>query len=188
MLRILLPPTCMVIALATGPGTSVGAEKSATRVLFSERFEDADLAARGWYDGRRFRIAGDARGGQGCVEYEWTEGQPKVQGSSAVRHLFEPTEEVSLRFYLIGIGIRDLTPELLQAAGAGQQYTRPAVYRKQQPFVLFTDLRLHLDRRHDLNRFRENELLLIVPELIPGRFSVFQIADTDSHFKKRHTG
>ena len=64
MLRILLPLTCMVIALATGPGTSAGAEKVATRVLFSESFEDAFLAARNWYDGRQFRIAGGALAGK----------------------------------------------------------------------------------------------------------------------------
>jgi len=100
MLRILLPLTCMGIAVATQPGNSVGAEKSAKRIFFSESFDDAELAARDWYDGRQFRIAGAALAGQGCVEYEWTEGQPKVRGSSAVRHLFEPSDEVSLRFYL----------------------------------------------------------------------------------------
>jgi len=100
MLRILLPVACVGIAVATVPGGSLGAEKSTKRIFFTESFEDSDLAARNWYDGRRFRIAGDALAGQGCVEYEWTEGQSKVQGSSAVRHLFEPSDEVSLRFYL----------------------------------------------------------------------------------------
>ena len=41
------------------------------RVFFSESFEDARLAERGWYDGSRFRIAGGARAGKGCIEYEW---------------------------------------------------------------------------------------------------------------------
>ncbi|NQT16151.1 MAG: hypothetical protein HQ582_25565, partial [Planctomycetes bacterium] len=61
---------------------------------------DSDLAARNWYDGSRFRIAGGVVAGKGCIEYEWTEDQSKVQGSSAVRHLFEPSDEVSIRFYL----------------------------------------------------------------------------------------
>lgn len=69
-------------------------------ILFSESFEDADLADRNWYDGTKFRIVGDAAAGRGCIEYEWTDGQSGVKGSSPVRHLFEPTDEVSIRFYL----------------------------------------------------------------------------------------
>ena len=63
-------------------------------------FEDADLAGRDWYDGTKFRIVGDATAGKGCIEYEWPDRQSGVQGSSPVRRLFEPTDEVSIRFYL----------------------------------------------------------------------------------------
>jgi hypothetical protein len=52
MLRILFPLACMGIAVATQPGNSVGAETTPSRIFFSERFDDADPAARGWYDGR----------------------------------------------------------------------------------------------------------------------------------------
>jgi hypothetical protein len=69
-------------------------------ILFSESFEDADLTERNWYDGTNFRIVGDALAGKGCIEYEWPNRQSGVQGSSPVRHLFEPTDEVSIRFYL----------------------------------------------------------------------------------------
>ena len=69
-------------------------------ILFSESFEDADLAGRDWYDGTKFRIVGDAAAGKGCIEYEWPDRQSSVQGSSPVRRLFEPTDEVSIRFYL----------------------------------------------------------------------------------------
>jgi hypothetical protein len=100
MLRTLLSLTCIAIAVDARPARAAEAERSPNGVLFRESFEDADLAARNWYDGREFRIAGDALAGQGCIEYEWTEGQPKVQGSSAVRHLFEPSDEVAIRFYL----------------------------------------------------------------------------------------
>jgi len=100
MLRILSPLACVAIAVALPPGDSARAEESAPRIFFQESFDDADLAARHWYDGREFRIAGDAVAGKGCVEYAWIEGRPKVQGSSAVRHLFEPTDEVAIRFYL----------------------------------------------------------------------------------------
>ena len=50
------------------------------QVFFRENFEDANLAERGWYDGDQFRIVGGARAGKGCIEYEWTDGQSKVQG------------------------------------------------------------------------------------------------------------
>ena len=69
-------------------------------ILFSESFEDADLAGRDWYDGTTFRITGDAVAGKGCVEYEWPDRQSSVKGSSPGRRLFEPTGEVSIRFYL----------------------------------------------------------------------------------------
>lgn len=80
----------------SGPDNS-GLER---RVFFSESFEDANLAKRGWYDGSRFRIAGGALAGKGCIEFEWNERDSKVQGSSAARHLFEPTDEVAIRYYL----------------------------------------------------------------------------------------
>src|SRR5262245_3304732 len=69
-------------------------------VLFIESFDDADLAKRNWYDGTGFRIVGDSRAGKGCIEYEWLSPDAKVSGSSPVRHLFEPTDEIWIRFYL----------------------------------------------------------------------------------------
>lgn len=65
-----------------------------------ENFDDADLAGRGWYDGKAFRIAPAARAGAGCIEYEWKPGDTAAQGSSGARHAIEPTDEVHLRFYL----------------------------------------------------------------------------------------
>jgi hypothetical protein len=78
----------------------VGADGIAEGALFSESFEDAGLAKRNWYDGDQFRIAGEALAGKGCIEYEWTESQSAVRGSSPVRRLFEPADEVAIRFYL----------------------------------------------------------------------------------------
>ena len=74
------------------------AEAKKYGILFNESFEDADLAGRGWYDGTSFRVVGDAAAGKGCVEYEWPDRQSGVKGSSPVRRLFEPTDEVSIRF------------------------------------------------------------------------------------------
>jgi hypothetical protein len=68
--------------------------------FFSESFEDAELWKRDWYDGTGFRIVGDALAGRGCIEYEWRDGSSQPAGSSGVRHLFEPANEVYLRFYL----------------------------------------------------------------------------------------
>lgn len=69
-------------------------------VCFRESFDDADLPSREWYDVGEVRIAGDAAAGKGCIEYEWTDAQSGVRGSSAARRLFEPTEELAIRFYL----------------------------------------------------------------------------------------
>ncbi len=94
----------MLIGLAVGaaalPAYCEGGEASASGVLFSEGFEDANLMKRNWYDGGQFRIVGNVRAGKGAIEYQWNEGSSKVQGSSPVRRLFEATDEVSVRFYL----------------------------------------------------------------------------------------
>jgi len=82
------------------PGNAAGADVNSEAVRFAESFEDANLARRGWYDGSRFRITGNAVAGKGCIEYEWTDGEAKVQGSTPVRHLFEPTDQIAIRFYL----------------------------------------------------------------------------------------
>ena len=49
-----------VIGLGWATERVDGAEKLPEGVFFSESFEDADLAERGWYDGTSFRIVGDA--------------------------------------------------------------------------------------------------------------------------------
>ncbi len=69
-------------------------------MLFKESFDDAELAKRDWYDGSEFRIAGNAKAGKGCIEFEWTAPDAKVSGSSPARRLFKPTDEVYIRFHL----------------------------------------------------------------------------------------
>ncbi len=70
-------------------------------VFFSESFDDARLIERGWYDGGTFVISSDSPyAGAGCIEYGWREKGGAQVVSSAVRHLFEPTETVYLRFYI----------------------------------------------------------------------------------------
>ena len=69
-------------------------------VLISETFDDGQLNMRGWYDGTACRIAGNSKHGAGCIEYEWIKGIQQVRGSSPQRHLFQPVEELYIRFYL----------------------------------------------------------------------------------------
>lgn len=76
------------------------APKEGDGVLFREQFEDANLLKREWYDGDRFRIVPDAVAGKGCIEYEWVDAKSPTVGSSPVRRLIEPTEEVFIRYYL----------------------------------------------------------------------------------------
>lgn len=68
--------------------------------LFQESFDDANLAQRDWYDGTMFRISRESFAGKGCIEYEWTDSRSSVRGSSPVRRLFEPSDEVAIRFYI----------------------------------------------------------------------------------------
>lgn len=74
--------------------------KSQEKPFFSESFDDAKLESRGWYDGTTCRISSRAHNGEGCVEFEWIRGVQLVRGTSAQRHLFTPSEEVYVRYYL----------------------------------------------------------------------------------------
>lgn len=69
-------------------------------VLFHESFDDANLTNRNWYDGTESRIARGSWAGQGCLEYEWIGPDAKVSGSSTIRRLFGPTDQVWIRFHL----------------------------------------------------------------------------------------
>jgi hypothetical protein len=81
-------------------GAGVRAADPPAGALFSEGFDDARLHARGWYDGGRFDISAEKPyAGAGCIEYRWKSGGDGP-GSSAVRRLFEPANEVYIRFYL----------------------------------------------------------------------------------------
>jgi hypothetical protein len=80
--------------------TTASGDPTPAPVLFAEHFDDPELERRDWYDLNGVRIAGEAAAGGGCIEYEWTDKRGPVQGSSPMRRLFEPTEEIHLRFYL----------------------------------------------------------------------------------------
>src|SRR5688572_23845667 len=92
--------TCLI---CLGCFATIGAladDKQPADVRFVENFEDASLESRQWYDMSSIKIAGDAAAGTGCIEYEWVDSQPNTQGSSAMRRLFEPSDQIYLRFYL----------------------------------------------------------------------------------------
>ncbi len=95
MVKMLPLVACLVLVATTDAG-----EVDPAGVLFSESFDDAELDSRQWYDMTSKRIAGDPVAGNGCIEYEWSDNRSNVQGSSPARHSFEPTEEVSIRYYL----------------------------------------------------------------------------------------
>lgn len=71
-------------------------------VLFREGFEDANLKARGWYDGNdRFTLDDDdAAVGRRSIRYHFPKGRIVPSDSSGVRRAIEPTEVVYLRFHL----------------------------------------------------------------------------------------
>ena len=43
-------------------------------ILFQEGFEDGRLLERDWYDGKKFKVSGEAHAGSGCIEYHWKAG------------------------------------------------------------------------------------------------------------------
>jgi len=93
---------CCTMSPSTQPMATAAqlAEKS-PGLLFSERFDDARLLERGWYDGERFAISKQQpRAGGGCIEYHWNAGTTNPASSSGIRHLFEPTDTAYLRYYL----------------------------------------------------------------------------------------
>jgi len=68
--------------------------------FFSESFEDTALISRGWYDGNLFFLSDDAVAGRHSIQFRFEKGKLIPSDSSGVRHLFDPTENDYLRFYL----------------------------------------------------------------------------------------
>lgn len=79
---------------------SIPSDTDQNNILFSQSFDDDRLDELGWYDGSRIRISEDSFMGTGCIEYEWIRGANAVQGSSAKRRLFEPVDDIYVRFYI----------------------------------------------------------------------------------------
>jgi hypothetical protein len=96
--RVLI--VCTGIAACLLLGNAVLGESKPKHMLFSEKYDDAKLKTRKWYDMTQIRIVGGAVAGKGCIEYEWPDKDSKGTASSSMRRLFKPTDEVYIRFYL----------------------------------------------------------------------------------------
>jgi hypothetical protein len=92
----------MIIPLALWSCVALAADPAASNPspLFVERFDDDRLESRSWYDLGATRVVGNAFAGRGCLEFEWTDANSGVKGSSPARRLFEATDRVYLRYYL----------------------------------------------------------------------------------------
>lgn len=99
-MRSLHSAAALALLFVAGGREVHGQQAPPDKLLFEESFDDDDLAKRGWYDLGDIRIAAAAFAGAGCLEFEWTDKNRPVQGSSPMRRLFEPSGEVYLRFYL----------------------------------------------------------------------------------------
>jgi len=91
MFKILMFTMALALALSC--------QKKPEGVYFHEDFNDEDLVSRAWYDESRIIIVGNARAGDGCIEYEWG---PESKGiaSASLRHPVPQADEVYLRFYM----------------------------------------------------------------------------------------
>jgi hypothetical protein len=70
--------------------------------LFTERFEDANLASRGWYDGASGTISttGNLPGSAGSFECRFAPGSTNCVGGHPARHGFAATDSLYVRFLL----------------------------------------------------------------------------------------
>ncbi|HVX38570.1 MAG TPA: hypothetical protein VHB25_03270 [Gemmatimonadaceae bacterium] len=115
----------------------------APTLLLSESFDDASLAARGWYDlppqGLQAIVTSEHRAGAGSMQVNLPAGGTVAVPSVTARHLFTPTEAVYVRYWVkhsanwVGSGqpyhpheFYLLTTE--EDAYAGPSYTHLTIY------------------------------------------------------------
>jgi hypothetical protein len=71
--------------------------------LFSEGFEDTNIASRGWFDATNIAVATDARPGSSgthVLQYHWSVGDVAPQGIGTTRHDFTPSNSVYLSYWV----------------------------------------------------------------------------------------
>jgi hypothetical protein len=98
MFRIKLTNVLVLLFLWGIMGVSVTPASSA--VLFTENFEDANFATRGWYDntGHGTIVSGGKSGN--CLQWAWASGQTTPTNGAALRKKFTATESLYVSFYV----------------------------------------------------------------------------------------
>ena len=93
--------TVLALVLVLGLRVSTG-QPAAPAVLFVERFEDANVASRGWYDNTTVSLstAEHVAGSTASLEYRWTAGATTPLNGAAVRHGFTPSDSVYLKYWV----------------------------------------------------------------------------------------
>jgi hypothetical protein len=90
------------LAVVAGLSAACAAPSGAARgegagaILFSETFDDARLAARGWYDHVHPLLAREAPGGG--IEYRFERGATKPTDGSPLRRKFTPSDSIYLKY------------------------------------------------------------------------------------------
>jgi hypothetical protein len=75
---------------------------AASRILFREGFEDARLAARGWYDDTNALLSPTEHASSSArsIEYEFVAGAKKPRAGSPLRRKFPPSDSVYLGYHV----------------------------------------------------------------------------------------
>lgn len=92
-----------VIHIGSGCGDKVsshpGSKDSSRIVFFTEDFEDSDFAGRDWYDNTSFIITTSKPfSGTSCAEFHFKKGATTPQSRGSIRHLFDESASVYIRF------------------------------------------------------------------------------------------
>lgn len=130
LLALLAALLCSLPAAATGA------------VFFKETFEDANLPARGWYDGAASVALSTIEripGSRSSLQYHFAQGATVPDKGAILRHAIPPTESIYISFYIkhssnwVGSGKPYQPHEFyfmtnLESAWAGPAYTNLTVY------------------------------------------------------------
>jgi hypothetical protein len=75
---------------------------SVSSVLFEEKFEDPNVASRGWYDNTTLSLstAEHIAGSTASLEYRWSAGGTVPVNGASARRQFAPTDSVYLRYWV----------------------------------------------------------------------------------------
>jgi hypothetical protein len=82
--------------------SNLSASPPAGTQLFQETFEDANLAARGWYDNTTplLSTSEHVTGSASSIQYTFNQGAMTPTAASTVRHKFTPTDSVYLSYWV----------------------------------------------------------------------------------------